>query len=231
MEENKINVLDKGFIELLDSLGTDKDIARCARLSYYKIDEENEITTDKILKLLMTNVPKHTSPFEQVEFRFLVKCPIFVARQWMRHRTGSYNEISRRYSGKNIEFYIPEKIRFSKKPKTTNDMSTLIKKLNENTLNIIKQLTETSEKGYKLLSEKIGVERELARIILPQNLYTIFYFKIDLHNLFHFLELRRNKTAQKEIQDYAKAIEKLIQPVVPISYKYWLEYLEKKYGK
>lgn len=211
---NKIDVLDKGFVELINFLGNDETVVKTAKISYYKHDEE---LTDKDKEKLIAKLIKngHTTPFEQVEFQFLVKCPIFVARQWMRHRTWSYNEMSRRYVDSDFDFYIPEN---------------LGEEVDENVLNLlIEGITKTYEmtmKQYNLLL-KFKVPAEKARIGIPVGLYTEFYAKTDLHNLFHFLKLRNSEHAQEEIVAYAEAIEKLIETIVPISYKYWKESLQK----
>lgn len=206
----KIDVLDKGFVELINCLGDDETIARTAKISYFKHDEElTDEDKEKLIAKLIKN--GHTSPFEQVEFQFLVKCPIFVARQWMRHRTWSYNEMSRRYVDSDFEFYVPENLG---KDVAQEYLNLLI--------NGIIQNYETQLKQYNLLL-RFKVPAEKARIGLPFGLYTEFYAKTDLHNLFHFLELRGSEHAQEEIREYVKAIEQLIAPIIPVSYKYWKE--------
>jgi thymidylate synthase (FAD) len=210
---SKIDVLDKGFVELINCLGDDEIVARTAKISYFNHDKE---LTDKEKEELIAKLIKngHTSPFEQVEFQFLVKCPIFVARQWMRHRTWSYNEMSRRYVDTDFEFYVPKN---------------LGKKVPDNVLNLliegISKSYEMALKQYNLLL-RFKTPAEKARIGLPLGLYTEFYAKTDLHNLFHFLELRGSEHAQEEIREYVKAIEQLIAPILPISYKYWKESLD-----
>ncbi len=198
-----IKVLDKGFITLLDSMGDDSTITDSARLSYLKEGGDDDSNEKLISRLIKYN---HTSPFEQVEFRFMVKAPLFVARQWMRHRTWSYSEVSRRYTNKDIDFYIPEKL-----TKEEED--------------VYASVIEASLLAYSYLIGN-STRKEQARAILPQCMYTTFLAKTDLHNLFHFLELRRAPGAQMEIRVYAKAIEKLIAPVVPIAYKLWKEKME-----
>lgn len=147
---------------------------------------------------------------------FKVKAPLFVARQWMRHRTWSYNELSRRYSNAPMDFYIPEE-RFSRESRYSD--------VNKVIIDIIEKATQSALSQYENLTNGYGLVNELARIILPVNLYTIFYAKVDLHNLFHFLELRRTPHAQYEIREYAKTIEKLILPIVPKTYQLWLHRL------
>lgn len=195
-----IDVLDKGFIELVNVMGNDHDIAQSARISI--MSNQPKKTDRELIKYLIDK--GHTSPFEQVEFRFLVKCPIFVARQWMRHRTWSYNELSRRYTDAELEFYIAEDLFESEK-------------------NSFKYIYEEATKTYDILTKGNNVEKELARALLPVGLYTTFYAKTDLHNLFHFLELRRTEHAQFEIVLYTEAIEKFVSYTFPMSYDAWKE--------
>lgn len=211
----KIQVLDKGFIELVNHMGDDNTVVSAARVSHLgesKGKEKDEV----LIKYLLEN--HHTSPFEHVIFQFMVKCPLFVRSQWMRHRTWSYNEVSRRYTSETIEFFVPAVLRAQSKEDTQSSIGAIDK--NESTINIIKQFNEISFSTYDLLLET-GVCREQARMVLPQNLYTKFYATVDLHNLFHFLELRNTEHAQEEIRVYAQAIEELIEPIVPISFKIW----------
>lgn len=194
----RINVLDKGFVELIETMGSDSTIADSARISYVGKRSTKEADA-KLIRMLMKN--GHTSPFEQVEFRFLVKAPIYVARQWMRHRIWSFNEKSLRYTAKGInEYYLPE--------------------LNDEASKIYVDAVELGIESYNRLLE-LGIPKEQARGILPTSLYTVFYAKTDLHNLFHFLELRLGKGAQYEISEYANAICKLIEPIVPIAFAEW----------
>lgn len=200
-----MKVLDYGYIELVDSMGTDMTIAESARISYLG-KETRSTSNEELIKLLINS--GHTSPLEQVEFRFLVKAPIFVARQWMRHRTWSYSEVSRRYTSKNMEFYIP----------TFNS---------EATDWVYKKSIQIAYDSYKDLIE-LGVKKEIARCVLPVSMYTTFYAKTDLHNLLHFLELRQASDAQYEIREYANAICALIAQVVPITMKIWTEKMKGK---
>jgi thymidylate synthase (FAD) len=212
-----MKVLDKGSIELLAWLGNDNTIVSAARVSYLGESKGTDKDTE-LLRYLMEN--NHTSPFEQVEFQFRVKCPLFVAREWMRHRTWSYNEISRRYTSKDIEFHIPSVLRAQSK--TNKQSSEYSENINQELIGNIEKNSIDSYNLYKLLINK-GVCREQARMVLPVNMYTSFYAKTDLHNLFHFLELRTDSKAQAEIRLYAFAIELLIEPIVPISFKLWKE--------
>ena len=212
---NKIKVLDYGFIKLIDHMGSDKRIVDAARVSTGTASKT--IKEDvKLINYLMEH--QHTSPFEQVEFTFHIKAPIFVARQWFRHRTGSFNEISGRYSILKTEFYIPEKDRIKGKGK-------LNKQGSEGEVDdICKDTWLTSLKINKIkiedqygMANEFGISNELARIGLPLSTYTQFYWKVNLHNLFHFLKLRMDAAAQYEIREYANVIYSLIKEIVPIS--------------
>lgn len=197
-ELSKIDLFNDGFVELIEWLGSDRTIAESARLCY--LGESKGVDSDtRLIEKLIKN--SHTSPFEQVEFRFLVRAPIFVARQWMRHRTWSYIEVSRRFTNKGVSFYIPD---FLDK---------------ENSL-IYTETVLDAYSSYKELLER-GVKKEDARGLLPVSMYTEFYAKTDLHNLLHFLKLRRGNGAQYEISQYALAIEKLVEPIVPITMRVW----------
>ncbi len=210
-----MKVLDKGFIELIDSMGSDNTIVNAARVSYLG-NSKGEESDRKLIRYLLKN--GHTSPFEQVEFQFRVKCPLFVARQWMRHRTWNYNEISRRYTSEDIDFYTQMELR--KQSTDNKQMSDGILEDDKEMLAHILFHSETSLELYNYLVEN-GVAREQARMVLPQNMYTSFYAKTDLHNLFHFLKLRNHEHSQYEIRVYAEAIEELIKPIVPVAFDEW----------
>lgn len=198
LKVTELNVLDKGFVRLIDSMGNDSTIAETARISYLGKSSGDQSDKNIIISLIKNH---HTSPLEQVEFRFLVKAPIFVARQWMRHRTWSYNEVSRRYTKKDIDFYIP-------------DFELEVQRwLYQKSVNV-------SYSAYNDLI-KLGTKKEVARGVLPVAMYTMFYAKTDLHNLFHFLELRLAAEAQSEIREYANAMYELIKPIVPIAAEAW----------
>ena len=212
-----MQVLDKGSIELLSHMGDDSTVVSSARVSYLGSTKGAE-QDEKLIRYLLKN--RHTSPFEQVEFQFLVKCPIFVARQWHRHRTWSYNEVSRRYTAENIEFYFPKELRAQSEDNKQMSAGILI---NANSyIGVMETHAVLSLNLYNRMIEA-GIVREQARMILPMSMYTSFYAKTDLHNLFHFLSLRNHPHAQEEIRVYAQAIEELIKPIVPVSYKAWKE--------
>lgn len=195
VEISKVEVLNNGYVELIDILGNEKRIADVARISYGKTTGNNN---ESLIKHLLNN--GHLSPFEQVQFTFKIKCPIFVARQWMRHRTGKYNEKSRRYTKKKWDYYIPN-IREKDKEKIINAMSAQIELYEE------------------LLESKI--KPEIARTIMGVGFNTEFYFTIDLRNLLHFLGLRTEEHAQYEIRMYANAIENIVKQYFPNVIQYW----------
>lgn len=220
-----INVLDKGFIRLVDSMGNDLSIVRAARVSYNAEWRagENEKSDARLVNYLWQN--KHTTPFEAVEFQFEIKAPIFVVRQWHRHRTWSYNEVSARYMQLPEEFYIPDSKLIGKQHSSNKQMRTFEQEagISLNSTEFITNLQQHSAQGYKLYSQQLaaGIPRELARLFLGLNTYTHFFGKVNLLNLLRFLTLRSHSHAQYEIQVYALAIVQLIEPIVPITISAW----------
>ena len=216
----QINILDNGWIELQDIMGDDLAIVNAARASFLGESKGNE-KDKRLLFYLMEHY--HTGPFEQVEFKFRVKCPLFVARQWMRHRTWSYNELSRRYTSANIEFYIPDGNKWRKQSEINKQASDgFINAFYNNGFcngrDFSKFLTFYCEDTLKYYNNMLdaGVAREMARMILPSNMYTEFIAKVDAHNLMHFLSLRMSPDAQYEIRVYAEAIyEHFFKPALP----------------
>ena len=219
----KIFIFDKiSFIRLIDYMGGDDAIVQAARVSYGK--GTTTVSDDrKLIRYLMKH--KHTSPFEQVEFKFHIKMPIFVARQWVRHRTASLNEYSGRYSEMKNEFYFPDVDKIQGQSKDNNQGSDGIildeAKMIQNEMVLFQ---EKCHKEYQKYLNK-GVSREVARINLPLSQYTEWYWKMDLHNLFHFLKLRLDKHAQWEIRQYAKVIFNIIKDIVPISCEAFEDYI------
>lgn len=214
----EIAVLDKGFVRLVEWVGSDAAIVRSARVSYGEGTKTVREDT-KLIEYLVKN--KHTSPLEAVRFTFHVKAPLFIFRQWHRHRTWSYNEISARYSEMKDEFYIPELTRF-----TTQDTKNRQGSSEEEipypaaAQAIVQAASEQAFMHYQALLAS-GVSRELARIVLPVNLYSEMYASVDLNNLMKFLALRLDKHAQKEIQEYSRALETLATQICPTAFKAW----------
>lgn len=206
-----------GFVKVVDCMpreNCDKRIVNSARISYgYKKSEKFTAKDKNLLYFLMEN--QHTSPFEMVEFLFHIKAPLFVARQWFRHRTFSYNEISARYTTVEPEFFIPREIRCQSE-ENFQQSGGILKEGSKEFIQICKEDSEAAYKKY-LESLKNGVPREQARILLPQNMMTEFYCKGNLHNWLRFIRLRNSKEAQSEIKDYAMVIEELIREKCPFS--------------
>lgn len=229
---NKIkNIGNSGFVKLVDcmprvipdnckKLMCDHAIVQAARVSFndgIKTPEKDAKLIDFLIK------HKHTSPFEMVKFKFHIKCPLFVQRQWIRHRTANVNEISGRYSVLNPEFYIPDKI---------YDQGKLNKQMSgneihsKNTKELFADYMRISVKQYSIYKMLVdhGVSKEMARIGLPLNMYTEFYWCIDLHNLLNFIKLRSAYNAQSEIKDYSDSMKELISDLCPNTIKSFDKY-------
>ena len=217
-------VLDKGFVRLVDYFGGDQRIVQSARVSYgegTKSVSQDGALIDYLLR------HQHTSPFEQVVMTFHVKMPIFVARQWVRHRTGRMNEVSGRYSIMKDEFYVPVEDKVSPQS-TDNKQGRASEAFDKETADkIINQLEEGQKAAYESYNELIdsGLAREIARINLPLSLYTEFYWEMDLHNLFHFLKLRLDSHAQYEIRVYAQVILEMCRKVAPMATESFINHM------
>ncbi len=216
-------VLDYGHVELVDVMGNDQAILDAARVS---VSGEGVKATSKdevLLRYLLRHT--HTTPYEMVEFKFNCKMPIFVARQWIRHRTASVNEMSARYSVMPKEFYVPELDRIQEQSKNNKQGSggLLPLEVRQEMQQVISDCSEASYQKYEELLEQ-GCARELARMVLPTNIYTQWFWKIDLHNLMHFLKLRLHPHAQYEIRVFAEEIARMVEEACPIAYKAFLDY-------
>ncbi|MBU1634958.1 FAD-dependent thymidylate synthase [bacterium] len=216
--DKEFKVLDKGFVRLVDYLGGDDRIVQAARVSYAggtKTVREDKALIDYLIS------HEHTSPFEQVVLTFHCKMPVFVARQWIRHRTARLNEISGRYSVMVDEFYNPEKEQVlyqSKSNRQGRDTEEVPEHLKEKVLDILISGQNTAYDDYQKLIDE-GIARELSRINLPLSLYTQWYWQIDLSNLFHFLKLRMDCHAQWEIRQYAGIMADITKAVAPMAYE------------
>lgn len=219
----KLDPLSDGIssIELVRVSGSDVDVVNAARVSYGKYSTTISERDHKLINYLMEH--DHTSPFEHNQLSFRIKAPIYVVRQWMRHRMHSYNEISYRYVEAPLEFYIPRTWRFQD---ATNRQCSTGAFENEELLNAYKASLEAATKAYKALLAN-GVGREQARGVLPVCTYTEFIFTSNLHSLSHFFKLRMHPGAQQEIQAYAKGMLELATPHFPASLAAW----KKKYMK
>ncbi len=218
--------LNAGFVRLIDYMGGDESIVQAARVSYGK--GTKTVNEDRgLIRYLMRHM--HTTPFEMVELKFHVKLPIFVARQWIRHRTANVNEYSGRYSVMKDEFYIPnhsaihyQSLR-NKQGRATEDVPS---DLRQKVLDILTSSQQQMYAEYEQMLES-DIARELARINLPLSLYTEWYWKVDLHNLFHFLRLRIDPHAQYEIRVYGEAMAEITKRVAPIAWEAFEDYLLK----
>ena len=219
-------VLDHGLVRVIDYMGDDDAIVQAARVSYgagtKKAQDDNSL-----IRYLMRHW--HSTPFEMCEIKLHVKLPVFVARQWIRHRTANVNEYSARYSILDKEFYIPDPSNLAAQSKINNQGrgEMLEAEDAQRVLEILKNDSDRSYTNYEnLLSSdgKPGLARELARMNLPTNIYTQWYWKTDLHNLFNFLRLRADKHAQYEIRVYAEIISEIVEKWVPKAFKAFLDY-------
>ena len=229
-----IEVLDHGFVRVIDYMGDDTSIVQSARVSYGK--GTKQISNDKgLIKYLMRH--RHSTPFEMCEIKFHIKLPIFIARQWIRHRTANVNEYSARYSILDKEFYIPSPENLAAQSATNNQGrgDALTTEEASNVIDILRRDAEQTYSNYEtLLNEnssgetiddnKAGIARELARMNLTLNTYTQWYWKIDLNNLLHFLALRADGHAQYEIRVYADAMLDIVRKWVPLTYAAFEDY-------
>jgi thymidylate synthase (FAD) len=224
-----MQVLDKGEIGLLDSMGNDHRIAEAAWVSYGNQEQDKPI--EGVINYMMKH--RHGSPFEHVVFTFYVKAPIFVAREWFRHRIGSFNEISGRYVTLEPEFYIPERFRVKEKTNKQGSIEPSQEWIEEhNYINYDEFdeksaaiLTNAYEIAYYCYEEmlKAGVANEIARAVVPVGMYTQWYWTVNLRSLFNFIGLRNAPNAQQEIQVYARAIEDILKERVPVAYQAFVD--------
>jgi thymidylate synthase (FAD) len=221
--DQQIPVLDRGFVRLIDYMGGDASIVQAARVSYGA--GTKTVREDRnLINYLMRH--RHTTPFEMVELKFHVKLPIFVARQWIRHRTANVNEQSLRYSVMPDEFYVPSKetIGFqSRRNRQGRESEEVPPELRQRVVALLRTNSERVYPEYEQMIED-GIARELARICLPVSAYTEWYWKIDLHNLFHFLSLRADPHAQYEIRAYSEVLIACTRAVAPMAYAAFEEY-------
>jgi thymidylate synthase (FAD) len=205
--------VEGGFVEIVDTMGDELTIVNAARASFGKRKDLLEKSDIGLLNYLWKN--RHTSPFEKVTVLLYVECSLPVAKQWMRHRTWSYNEISRRYTSENIEVYIPRQFRLQDTANKQNSQGTVDPATNES---LRFHFGKSSRQAISVYEDAlhVGVAREQARFILPQGLMTSFYAKVDLKNLMDFLVLRMAPDAQYEIQVFATAIREMLIEKFPV---------------
>jgi len=215
-------VLDHGFVALVDYMGSDEDVERAARVSY-GYGTRRRSATRGLVRYLRRH--RHTTPSEMVEFKFHCAMPMFIARQWIRHRTASVNEYSGRYSLMPLLFYRPEAEQFAIQSDSNRQGrgGEAPRELHEEAIRRWDRLRAESADTYQWLVQE-DVARELARIDLPLSTYTQWYWKIDLHNLLHFLSLRADPHAQWEIREFARVMAGIVKRVAPLSFEAWLDY-------
>jgi thymidylate synthase (FAD) len=215
-------VLDHGFVSLVDYMGSDDDVERAARVSY-GFGTRKVSQTRGLVRYLRRH--RHTTPSEMVEFKLHCAMPMFVARQWIRHRTASVNELSARYSLMPLLFYTPEQEQFELQSRSNKQgrEGGASQEVYREAVERWERLRADAGDAYSWMLEE-DVARELARIDLPVSTYTQWYWKIDLHNLLHFLSLRVDSRAQWEIQQFARVIAGMVKRVAPLSYEAWVDY-------
>lgn len=219
-------VLDHGFVRVIDYMGDDAAICQAARVSYGKGTKSVQ-NDEGLIRYLMRHW--HSTPFEMCEVKLHVKLPVFVARQWIRHRTANVNEYSARYSILDREFYIPRAEDLAAQS-VVNNQGRGEALTGEEAERVLRYLKDDAGRSYDHYEEMIsdegqqGLARELARMNLPANIYTQWYWKVDLHNLFHFLRLRADSHAQYEIRVYADAICEMVKDWVPAAYGAFEDY-------
>ncbi len=217
-EEMMQAVLDKGFVRLVDFVGGDRAVVRAARVSLGQ-ESKGEERDRQLIDYLLRH--RHETPFEHSVFTFHIKCPIFVARQWFRHRMASYNEISGRYTRLEYEFYTPQELRREAGPDYRYEALS-----GETTRRLAQEMAEHYERSYALYQQLLaeGVAKEQARIVLPLALYTQFYWTVNARSLMNFLSLRAERHAQEEIRAYAEAIMGMFKEKMPWSYEAFVKY-------
>ncbi len=212
-----ISVLDHGFVRLDGSMASDLSVVNGARVSFARKKDDMDESDEGLIRFLMRE--RHGTPFEHNAFRFHVRCPIFVAREWFRHRVGSFNEFSMRYARATDEFYVPapEDVRTQVGKPGAYSFEPVEPELAEQTRAALEDVYEHAFSTYERLVEQ-GVARELARCVLPVGAYTEFYWTINARALMNFVSLRAAETAQREIRRYAEAVERFLAERMPITH-------------
>lgn len=219
------HVLDHGFVQPVDYMGTDSDIVQAARVSFGP--STRAVHDDRgLLRYLLRH--RHTTPFEMCEVKFRCKMPIFIARQWIRHRTANVNEMSLRYSEAPDEFYVPAlehvTLQSGSNKQGRDEAIELSPTVREAVRVLMLARNEQAYADYQHLAGELGIARELARTVLPVSLYTQWIWKIDLHNLMHFLTLRLDAHAQVEIRLFAEAMASFVKAWVPMAWEAFTDY-------
>jgi thymidylate synthase (FAD) len=217
LAENVVPVLDHGFVRLDDAMADDLSVVNGARVSFARHKEEMDESDEGLIKFLMRD--RHGTPFEHNSFRFHIRAPIFVAREWFRHRVGSFNEFSMRYAKATDEFYVPEPddVRTQVGKPGSYSFEEVSPEVAETTREELKAVYESAYQTYERLVGQ-GVARELARCVLPVGAYTEFYWTVNARALMNFLSLRASENAQREIRRYAEACERFLAEKMPVTY-------------
>jgi thymidylate synthase (FAD) len=215
--DDAIRVLDHGFVRLDDSMATDLSVVNAARVSFARRKEVMDESDEGLIRFLMRD--RHGTPFEHNAFRFHIRCPIFVAREWFRHRIGSFNEFSMRYAKATEDFYVPEAddVRSQVGRPGAYTFEPVDPALAEETREAMRELYEQAFATYERLVEQ-GVAREVARSVLPVGAYTEFYWTVNARALMNFVSLRAAETAQREIRRYAEAVETFLAEKMPVTH-------------
>lgn len=217
VSEDTIPVLDHGFVRLDDAMASDLAVVNGARVSFARHKQEMDEADEGLIRFLMRE--RHASPFEHSVFRFHVRCPIFIAREWFRHRFSSFNEFSMRYAVATDEFYVPdaEDVRTQVGKPGAYSFEPVDDELAEETRAELQKVYETAYETYERLVER-GVARELARSVLPVGAYTEFYWTVNARSLMNFISLRASEAAQREIRRYAEACERFFAERMPVTH-------------
>jgi len=223
MTDHSYKVLSAGEIDLISYLGSDLDIVNAARVSFSSYSEELDEKSKGLINFLIKN--KHSTPFEHVVFKFHIKCPIFVAREWFRHRWSSFNEMSMRYHvPESIDFYIPDPENIRKqvgKPGSYTFEEITDPEIKQFTIQRMNAVYDIAYQVYKDLLDA-GVAKEIARSVLPVGQYTEFVWTVNLRSLINFLSLRNSSHAQLEINKYAEILESIFADLLPETFNCWL---------
>ena len=216
-QSRTIDVLDHGFVRLDDAMASDLSVVNAARVSFARRKEEMDEGDQGLIRFLLRE--RHGTPFEHNAFRFHIRAPIFVAREWFRHRVGSFNEFSMRYAKATDEFYVPaaEDVRTQVGKPGSYSFEPVEDELAETTRDELRAVYEAAYAAYERLVEQ-GVARELARAVMPVGAYTEFYWTVNARALMNFVSLRAAETAQREIRRYADACERFLAEEMPVTY-------------
>ncbi len=211
-----------GFVRLDACMADDLSVVNAARVSFSQSSAEMDDKAKGLINFLMRE--RHGTPFEHNAFRFHIKCPIFVAREWFRHRIGSFNEFSARYSVMKDEFFVPQKddVRSQSGKPGAYFFSPMSDDVSQSVVDIIRSANESSYAAYSQLVDA-GVAKELARVVLPMGMYTEFYWTVNARALMNFISLRTAKTAQIDIQRYANRVQAIFAQKMPVTFKAWVE--------